>query len=107
MKHKNIHEIFDLIFRGGMPKLHVSDIERDRYYMDYVNTYLERDIKDLAQVGKLNEFYSFLVYMAARTAQELKYDEISKEIGVSAPTVKNWVSILETFRCHLHSSPLF
>lgn len=95
MKHKNIHEIFDLIFRGGMPKLHVSDMERDRYYMDYVNTYLERDIKDLAQVGKLNEFYSFLVYMAARTAQELKYDEISKEIGVSAPTVKNWVSILE------------
>jgi len=95
MKLKNIHEIFGLIFRGGMPKLHVSDIDRDRYYMDYVNTYLERDIKDLAQVGKLNEFYSFLVYMAARTAQELKYDEISKEIGISAPTAKNWVSILE------------
>lgn len=95
MKSKNIHEIFGLIFRGGMPKLHVSDIDRDRYYMDYVNTYLERDIKDLAQVGKLNEFYSFLVYMAARTAQELKYDEISKEIGISAPTAKNWVSILE------------
>ena len=49
-------------------------------------TYLERDIKDLSQVGKLNEFYDFLVYIAARTGQELKYDKISKQIGVSAPT---------------------
>lgn len=95
MQRKSIRQIYELIFRGSMPKLYVSDIERDRYYMDYVNTYLERDIKDLAQVGKLNEFYSFLVYMAARTAQEIKYDEISKDIGVSAPTVKNWVNILE------------
>lgn len=95
MRQKNIHQIFDLIFRGSMPKLHASEIDRDRYYMNYVNTYLERDIKDLTQVGKINEFYSFLVCMAARTAQELKYDEISKEIGVSAPTIKNWISILE------------
>ncbi len=92
---KDIHKIFARIFQGSMPKLAMSDIDRDRYYMDYVNTYLERDIKDLSQVGKLNEFYDFLVYMAARTAQELKYDEIAKSIGVSAPTAKNWVSILE------------
>lgn len=47
------------------------------------------------QVGKLNEFYDFLVYMAARTGQELKYDDIAGAIGVSAPTAKAWVSILE------------
>lgn len=63
--------------------------------MDYVNTYLERDIQDLAHVGKFTEFYDFLVYMAARTAQELKYDEISGAIGISAPTAKVWGSILE------------
>lgn len=94
-KKKDIHKIYEDIFRGGMPKLITSDIERDRYYADYVNTYLERDIKDLSQVGKLSEFYDFLVLVAARTAQELKYDEISKAIGVSAPTVKSWISILE------------
>ena len=94
-KKKDIHKIYEDIFRGGMPKLITSDIERDRYYADYVNTYLERDIKDLSQVGKLSEFYDFLVLIAARTAQELKYDEISKAIGVSAPTVKSWISILE------------
>ena len=94
-KDKNIHNIFDIIFKGSMPKIITTDIERDRYYSDYVNTYLERDIKELAQVGKLNEFYDFLVFMAARTAQELKYSEISSAIGISAPTAKAWVSILE------------
>ncbi|MCD8022878.1 MAG: ATP-binding protein [Lachnospiraceae bacterium] len=92
---KDIHQIFERIFRGGMPKLIASDMERDRYYMDYVNTYIERDIKDLAQVGKLSAFYDFLVFIAARTAGELRYDEIANAIGVSAPTAKAWVSILE------------
>jgi predicted AAA+ superfamily ATPase len=92
---KNIHELYELIFRGEMPKLFATDLDRDRFYMDYVNTYLERDIKELSQVGKRNEFYDFLVFMAARTAQELKYDEIAKSIGISAPTAKTWVSILE------------
>mgnify|MGYP000862952478 FL=1 len=95
-KPKNVHEIYELIFRGGMPKLEVTDLDRDRYYMDYVNTYLERDVRELSQVGKLNEFYDFLVFMAARTAQELKYDEIANAIGISAPTAKAWVSILES-----------
>ena len=94
-KPKNIHQVYEDIFRGGMPKLRVTDIDRDRFYMDYINTYIERDIKDLAQVGKLNEFYDFLVYMAARTGQELKYDEIAGAICISAPTAKAWVTILE------------
>lgn len=94
-KCKNIHQVYEDIFRGGMPKLRATDLDRDRFYMDYINTYIERDIKDLAQVGKLNEFYDFLVYMAARTGQELKYDEIAGTIGISAPTAKAWVTILE------------
>ena len=91
----NVHQIYKNIFIGGMPKIHVSKIDRDKYYSDYINTYLERDIREIEQVGKLNEFYDFLVYMAARTAQELKYDDISKTIGISAPTAKAWVTILE------------
>ena len=71
-------------------------VERDRYYADYVNTYLERDIHDLSQVGKLREFYDFLVFMAARTGGALKYNEIANAIGISAPTAKHWVSILES-----------
>ncbi len=92
---KNVHELYERIFRGGMPKLLATDMDRDRFYMDYVNTYLERDIKDLAQVGKLTAFYDFLVFMAARTAQELRYEEIARAVGISAPTAKEWVAILE------------
>lgn len=92
---KNIHQIYEWIFRGGMPKLVAEEPDRERFYTDYINTYLERDIKDLAQVGKLGEFYDFLVFMAARTSMELKYNEIANAIGISAPTAKEWVSILE------------
>lgn len=92
---QNVAESLAGRIKGSMPKIISTDIERDRYYSDYVNTYLERDIKELAQVGKLNEFYDFLVFMAARTAQELKYSDISNAIGISAPTAKAWVTILE------------
>jgi predicted AAA+ superfamily ATPase len=92
---KDIHTIFEEIFRGGMPKIISSDTDAEKYYMSYINTYIERDIKDLAQVGKLTEFYNFLVYMAARTSMELRYEDIANNIGVSAPTAKEWVSILE------------
>ena len=94
-KNPDVHEIFKLIFRGGMPKIVATDVDRRRYFMDYINTYIDRDVRDLAQVGKLEQFNQFLIYMAANTAQELKYDAISKEVGVSAPTIKHWVSILE------------
>lgn len=92
---KTVHEIYEQIFRGGMPKLIATKLDRERFYTDYINTYLERDIKELALVGKLGEFYDFLVFMAARTSMELKYSEIANAIGISAPTAKEWVSILE------------
>lgn len=92
---KNVHEIYERIFMGGMPKLIAEGMDRERFYTDYINTYLERDIKELALVGKLGEFYDFLIFMAARTSMELKYSEIARSIGVSAPTVKEWVSVLE------------
>lgn len=92
---KNVHEVYERIFRGGMPKLITTDMDRERFYTDYINTYLERDIKELSLVGKLGEFYDFLVFMAARTSMELKYSEIANAIGISAPTAKEWVTILE------------
>lgn len=95
-KKKTVQDIYARIFCGGMPKLCTTDLDRDRFYMDYINTYLDRDIHDLAQVGKLREFNDFLVYMAARTSQSIQYSEIAKAIGVSQPTAKSWVSLLES-----------
>lgn len=94
-KNSNIHKIYEKIFRGSMPEVVINKVDREQYYQDYINTYLERDIKELSGVGKLNEFANFLIFMAARTGQELNYSEISKAIGISAVTAKEWISILE------------
>lgn len=90
-----VNEVFNNIFKGGMPRIIRNGINREKYYSDYIATYIERDIREMQAIGKLNEFYDFLVFMASRTAQELHYDEIAKEIGISAPTAKEWTSILE------------
>lgn len=94
-KERTTKELFECIFRGGMPSIISDNVDRDLYYSSYMNTYLERDISRLENIGKLDEFRDFVVYMAANTAKELKYDSISKVVGVSAVTIKEWVSILE------------
>lgn len=96
VKPKTTLDYFKLIFNGGLPEL-IANPEKDRelYYSSYVNTYLERDVSALEQVGKLEEFRNFMIYLAANTAQELKYESISNAIGVSAPTIKEWTAILQ------------
>lgn len=90
----DVNEIFEKIFYGGMPKIICDKTIRDEYYRNYINTYIERDIRDISNIGKLDQFYTFLVYMAAITSQEIKYDSIANNIGVSIPTVKAWLDIL-------------
>lgn len=88
--------IFKRIFNGGMPSIATKTIERNNYFSSYINTYIERDVRQLLNVGKTIEFYNFMQYIAVRTAQELDYSTIAKEIGVDSKTIKNWISILES-----------
>lgn len=88
--------IFKRIFNGGMPSIATKTIERNNYFSSYINTYIERDVRQLLNVGKTIEFYNFMQYIAVRTAQELNYSTIAKEIGVDSKTIKNWISILES-----------
>ena len=93
---KTLNSTFERIFQGGMPKLaDDKTLDRDLYFSSYMDTYIERDVSALEQVGKLDEFRTLVTYLAANTAQELNYNSISKEIGVSSPTVKEWITILE------------
>ena len=94
--HCDSKEIFERIFNGGMPSIATGAIERSNYFSSYINTYIERDVKQLLNVGKTIEFYNFMQYIAVRTAQELNYSTIAKEIGVDSKTIKNWISILES-----------
>lgn len=94
-KIMDLSETYEMIFRGSKPVLYVNEkIERDDFYASYINTYITRDIRDLTQVADENTFYKFLTVVAARTSKELNYKDISNEIGVTEPTVKQWVSVL-------------
>ena len=88
-------DIWKIIWRGCMPKL-CADPSYDwgMYYGAYVKTYIERDVRDLAQVGDELKFVQFMTLMAARTGQLLNLSAVSREVGISAPTAERWLYIL-------------
>ena len=91
-----LSEIFKRIWRGSFPALVTNKIkERDLFYSSYVQTYLQRDVSDLAQVGNKEAFYRFLKACAARTAQILNLSELARDADISVTTAKNWLSILQ------------
>ncbi len=88
-------KVFARIFKGSMPALYNHPIpDREKFYESYVATYLERDVRDLTQVGDLTTFYKFMTVLAAQTARPLIYSEVARDAGISVPTAKRWVSIL-------------
>lgn len=93
---KSADEIFKCIYLGGMPGLYSSaDVSRDDYFLDYMNLYLSRDVMEYIQIGKISDFWEFMAFLASCTGQELNYLNIARSLGVSAPTVKKWVSVLD------------
>ena len=66
------------------------------YFRSYVDTYIEKDIRKLISVDYESQFRKFMEIIALRTAQELNYESICGDIGISVPTCKRWISILET-----------
>ena len=91
----SISEIFTRIYKGSMPRLYENEqVDRAQYYESYLETYISRDIKDLSQVGDETTFLNFMAVVAARTATNVNYEALASEVGVSAPTAKQWLSIL-------------
>jgi hypothetical protein len=72
-----------------------SNMDRDLFYNAYVQTYIQRDVRDLSQVGDALSFRTFLKVAAARTGQLLNYADIARDVGIDQKTAKSWVSILE------------
>lgn len=94
VKKMDLAETYERIFKGSMPALYNDNVDFESYYNSYVTTYLQRDIRDLTQVGDEMTFFNFMTIIAARTARPILYEEIAREVGISAPTVKKWLSIL-------------
>lgn len=93
-KLKPYSDIWEMIHKGSYPELY--DVKRDwqDFYSSYVATYLERDINELIAADSLT-FAKFLTSVAARTGEMLNYANIASEVGISEPTIKTWISVLE------------
>ncbi|MCF8109038.1 MAG: ATP-binding protein [Desulfohalobiaceae bacterium] len=88
----------DFLFRGTYPALWAepdAGPSRERWYQGYVSTYLERDVRNLLHVGSLRDFERFIRACAARCGQLLNLSELGRDVGISSPTAKQWLSVLQ------------
>lgn len=91
---KPYSDLWEVIHKGSYPELYDVEREWQDFYSSYVATYLERDVHALIAADSLT-FTKFMTSVAARTGEMLNYANIAGEVGVSEPTVKNWISVLE------------
>ncbi len=84
---------------GSYPELVVDpSIDLSSWYGSYLQTYLERDIRTVYNIGDLRDFQRFVRLLATRCSQQLNMSDYSRDLGVSVPTIKSWLSILEACR---------
>ncbi|MFZ0243467.1 MAG: ATP-binding protein [Desulfobacterales bacterium] len=84
------------LVKGGWPELHArSDLDPHFWYAAYLSTYLERDVRNILNVGSLRDFDRFLRAAAARTGQLLSFSDLARDVGIAPNTAKQWVSVLQ------------
>lgn len=83
------------LLKGFYPRLYTQNLVPHKFYRNYLQTYVERDVRMLINVKDVHLFQSFLRLCAGRVGQLINYDGICNELGVSSHTVKHWLSILE------------
>lgn len=92
-----LKQLYRLIWRGSLPAIVLDEaVERDLFYGSYVQTYLQRDLRDLARVGDEMAFLRFLRAAAARTGQLLNLADLARDADVTPNTAKSWLAILQT-----------
>lgn len=91
-----ILKLFSYIIRGSFPKLlGKKTLPLETFYGSYVQTYIDRDLRDLIRVGSLSSFEKFIRLCAARTAQLLNLSDLARDSDITVNTAKEWLSILE------------
>jgi len=90
-------DIWRIIHRGCMPELCANpEFDWQMFYASYVKTYIERDVRDLSQVGDEIKFLQFMTVAAGCTGQLLNVASIARDVGISQPTAERWLSIMVT-----------
>ena len=96
LKHSNeIKTINEMIFKGGYPQLHTEDIRISRWFGNYLDTYVNKDIRLIKNITNLSQFNNLIKMCAARAGQILNLQALSNDCGIAQNTVKSWLSVLE------------
>lgn len=103
-----LKEVYHRIWRGSFPRLYLNpETDWELFYGSYLQTYVQRDVAHLTQVGDQNTFLRFLTAIAARIGQLLNLAEVSRTVGISNDTAKRWLSILEASNIVYPLQPYF
>lgn len=94
--HISHDQLFEILLRGSYPRIYDKNLDSQKWYENYVFTYVERDIRSLLNVRNLRTFEHFLLLCASRSGQLMDYSDLSNALGIAVSTVKEWISILET-----------
>lgn len=100
-------DAYNLIVKGAFPRLHEKNLEPERFFNGYLQTYVERDVRALINLKDLNRFQQFLTLLAGRIGQIINYTSLSNDTGVSATTIKNWISVLKASYVVFELPPFF
>ncbi len=92
--HVNL-SLDELLLTGGYPRIYHDQLDPTQAYRNYLQTYIERDVRQLIQLKDLLLFQQFIKLCAGRVGQVTHFQNLSNELGVSGHTIKNWISILE------------
>ncbi len=88
-------EVWNAVQRGLMPELFINpNYSWQLYYSAYVRTYIERDVRDLSEIGDTVKFTNFMIAAAASTGQLVNVASLARDVGISAPTAERWLSVL-------------
>ena len=89
-------DLFLLLWQGAYPRIYDREIPAHQWLADYIATYVQRDVRQVINVGDLQTFSGFLKLCAGRTAQEINLSALGNDAGVTHNTARAWLSVLET-----------
>ncbi len=89
-------DLYNVLWQGAYPRIYDRNIPAHQWLADYTTTYLQRDVRQIINVGDLHAFSGFLKLCAGRTAQEVNLSALGGDAGVSHNTARAWLSVLET-----------
>jgi predicted AAA+ superfamily ATPase len=100
-------ELYDRMFHGFYPAVYDRNLDPGIYYNEYIATYVERDVRQIKNITNMRLFREFIRLVAGRIGQPFNAASLSNDVGVSAKTVKEWLSVLEASYIVFTLSPYF